>query len=313
MKIVSTLPSATEIVCALGLEDELVGVTHECDYPPSVRSKPVVVKSVFDTSNMSPSQVDRLVSEYQRSGKPIYRVDLDLLSRLQPDVVVAQDVCDVCAVSSSAVLDAIRKLERRPEVVTLNPHTLEDVLSDILRVGDATGRIGEARALVSSLEARIGSVRSEASKRRHTPSVACLEWFDPVYNAGHWLPQMVEYAGGREVLGFMGSPSRRVDWEKVLDADPEHLFLTVCGYDTQRTIRELPSLSSRRGWPMLKAVREGNVYAMNGSWYYSRPGPRLVDGLEALAHFLNNYGNPPPQAVGVRLGSQQLLPKPLEI
>lgn len=309
MRIVSTLPSATEIVCALGLEDELVGVTHECDYPPSVRSKPVVVRSVFDSSAMDAKSVDNLVSEYLRSGRPIYKVDMELLTRLQPDLVVTQDVCDVCAVSSSVVLDSVEKLSEKPEVVTLNPHSLEDVLSDVLRVGEAAGSLERARRLVDSLQARIQRVKRMASARSGRPSVACLEWLDPVYNAGHWLPQMVEYAGGREVLGVKGAPSRRVGWERVLEADPEHLFLTVCGYDVERTIRELSALTGRDGWLTLQAVREGNVYAMNGSWYYSRPGPRLVDGLEALSLFLNPSGPQPPTSVGVKLSSH-LLAKP---
>jgi len=310
VRIVSTLPSATEIVCALGLEDELVGVTHECDYPPSVRSKPVVVRSVFDTSTMDAESVDRLVSEYSRSGRPIYKVDVELLTRLQPDLVVTQEVFDVCAVSSSVVLDSLEKLSKKPEVVTLNPHSLEDMLSDVLRVGDAAGRLEKAQALVDSLKARIQKVKQEASKDEGKPSVACLEWLDPVYNAGHWLPQMVEYAGGEELLGVKGSPSRRISWERVLEADPEHLFLTICGYDVERTIRELPALTGREGWLTLQAVRKGNVYAMNGSWYFSRPGPRLVDGLEALALFLHPSGGQPPRSVGVRLGPNVLAKPP---
>jgi iron complex transport system substrate-binding protein len=310
VRIVSTLPSATEIVCALGLEDELVGVTHECDYPPSVRSKPVVVRSVFDTSAMDAKSVDKLVSEYLRSGRPIYKVDVELLTRLQPDLVVTQEVCDVCAVSSSVVLDSVEKLSKKPEVVTLNPHSLEDVLSDVLRVGEAAGRLDMARRLVDSLEARIQRVKREVSTRSVRPRVVCLEWLDPVYNAGHWLPQMVEYAGGKEVLGVKGAPSRRVGWERVLEADPEHLFLTVCGYDVERTIRELAALASRDGWPTLQAVREGNVYAMNGSWYFSRPGPRLVDGLEALALFLNSSRSQPQNSVGVKLNVNPLAKHP---
>lgn len=306
MRIVSTLPSATEIVCALGLEDELVGVTHECDYPPSVRSKPVVVRSVFDSSAMDAKSVDNLVSEYLRSGRPIYKVDMELLTRLQPDLVVTQEVCDVCAVSSSVVLDSVEKISKKAEVVTLNPHSLEDVLSDVLRVGEAAGSLERARRLVDLLEARIQKVKRRVSGCGGRPRVACLEWLDPVYNAGHWLPQMVEYAGGKEVLGVKGEPSRRVRWESVLEADPEHLFLTVCGYDVERTIRELAALASRDGWFTLQAVREGNVYAMNGSWYYSRPGPRLVDGLEALSLFLHPSGSRPPTGVGVKLSAHLL-------
>jgi ABC-type Fe3+-hydroxamate transport system, periplasmic component len=274
------------------LERELVGVTHECDYPPLVRSKPVVVRSVFDPQKMTQAQIDQFVREYSRTRKSLYIVDEELLSRLNPDLVITQDVCDVCATSSQVVLEALQKLNHKPEVLTLNPHTFSDVLNDILKVGKATNTLEKAQALVRSLKTRIELV----NKPKRAPSVVCLEWLDPLYNAGHWIPELVELAGGRELLGKKAQPSHRIEWKELLEANPEHIFLTICGYDVERTLKELKAL--KRDWRDLQAVKLGNFYAMNGSWYFSRPGPRLVDGLVAIARFLN--GEKPPESVGVR-------------
>ncbi|MEM3267774.1 MAG: cobalamin-binding protein [Conexivisphaerales archaeon] len=303
MRILSTIPSATEIVCALGLEKELVGVSDECDYPSSVSSKPVVVRSRFDTSAMSSSQIDSLVSEYYRSGISLYTVDRDILGRLKPDLVVTQDVCDVCATSSAVVLEALEKSNLQAKVIALNPHTLEDVFQDIIKVGKAANRLRSAEQFVNSLKRRVERIKSLP---RHDARVVCLEWIDPPYCSGHWLPQLVEYAGGKEVLGLTGKPSRRITWQEIANADPEYLLLTVCGYDVQRTLKELYIASNIGEWREIQAVRESNVYVMNGSWYYSRPGPRLVEGLEALAAIFNHESDKLSADVGIKLTKELL-------
>jgi iron complex transport system substrate-binding protein len=198
--------------------------------------------------------------------------------------------------------EALQELDVKPQVVTLNPHTIEDVLVDIMRVGEATGCPDRAQALVNELASQIESIRTQNTSGDKT--VVCLEWLQPLYNSGHWVPQLIEYAGGRELLGEKTKPSRRITWEQLVDADPEHLFLTVCGYDVPRTLRELVVLSKREEWHHLRSVRLGNIYAMNASWYFSRPGPRLIEGLRAAANFLKAKPDSVPENVGVRVSGR---------
>lgn len=300
MRIVTTLPSATEIVCALGLESELVGVSYECDYPPSVRAKPKVVRSLVDTSNMRSEEVDALMSEYYRSGKPLYVVDSELLLKLKPDLIITQDLCDVCTMPSTTVLETLERIgvtTEIPEVLTLSPHSLEDVFEDILRVGRATGTLERARKLVGELKARVERVRALP---RTGATAVCLEWLEPPYNAGHWMPELVEYAGGRELLGEKGRDSHRISWEQVVDARPDYVLIAPCGYNIPKTLRELEYLYSKRGWGGARALQGAKVYVMDSA-YYSTPGPRLVDGLEAFAAIFHPETFRLPESVGVRL------------
>jgi iron complex transport system substrate-binding protein len=289
-RIVTTLPSATEIVSLLGLDDRLVGITHECDYPPSVRTKPVVMRSVFDSKKMNSKEIDDAVLERVSSGHSIYTIDEDLLQKLSPDLIITQELCDVCATPLQVVARSIVKLNPKPRILSLSPHSLEDVLDNILEVGRATGRIERASKLVNSLKERIDRVKRECLKlsEKEKPKVFCLEWLEPLYCSGHWMPEIVQYAGGREVLGRMGEPSVVTTWDEVLGADPEVIFLTACGYTVERTLSEISRVSELKEWKDLRAVKNGKVFVLDSSSYYSRSGPRLVDGLEIMAFLLHS-------------------------
>ena len=289
-RIVTTLPSATEIVCLLGLEDKLVGITHECDYPATVRAKPVVMRSVFDATKMTSKEIDDEVISRVTRGQSIYEIDETLLRSLKPDLIITQELCEVCATPLREVAKVISSINSpRPRTLSLTPHNLEDVIEDILRVGDATGSSARAIQVAGTLSERVKRVRDkcEALPEKEKPRVFCLEWLDPIYNSGHWMPELVKYAGGVEALGSLGEPSRAVAWDEVLHVDPEVLFVTVCGYDVGRTLNEIATLTSREGWNELNAVKKGRVYVLDSPSYFSRSGPRLVDGLEILAYLLH--------------------------
>ncbi|HXG53149.1 MAG TPA: cobalamin-binding protein [candidate division Zixibacteria bacterium] len=285
MRICSLLPGATEIAFALGLGDEIVGVTHECDYPPQARQKTVVVKPALDAAASS-GAIDRAVRERVRSGGPLYILDRTRLRRVRPDLILTQSLCDVCALDYNDVVAASQSLEPRPRVVGLAPRLLADVFDDIRRVGSAADRSAEADALVRRLARRVAEVEARTRSARR-PRVACLEWLDPLFSAGHWVPEMVELAGGRNGLAEKGEPSRRVGWRSVVEFQPEVLILMPCGFDVERTLAEARPLSRKPGWKELPAVAEGRVFAVDGGAYFSRPGPRLVDGLEILAAIMH--------------------------
>jgi len=285
MRICSLLPGATEIAFALGLGEQIVGVTHECDYPPDAQQKPVMVHSAIDAQRMSGSEIDRMVGELLAAGKGLYHIDEAALLAANPDVILTQGLCEVCALDYNEVVKAAARLPRQPNIVSLNPHSLSDLLDDILRVGQATERIAAATSLAADLRQRIDSLgHSEPDNR---PRVVCLEWFEPLYTAGHWVPEMVALAGGFDVLGQPGEPSAKIEWRQVTEARPEVILLMPCGFDVRRTVKESTPLRSLPGWEQIPAVRSGNVYAMNGSAYFSRPGPRLVNGLEILARIIH--------------------------
>jgi iron complex transport system substrate-binding protein len=286
MRICSLLPGATEVVAALGLADDLVGVSHECDYPPEVRHKPVLVRGAIDAERTTSPEVDRQVRETLQKGQPLYVLDETLFARLRPDLVIVQDLCHVCAVTPGQLQQAIESLPNAPQLLTLNPTGLEDVLVDIERIGDATGRASEGRALASALRGRLQSIGDRVAATRERPKVACLEWLDPLYAPGHWVPEMVAWAGGQNLLGAVGAPSRRIAWQEVLAAQPDLLILMPCGFTAARTVLELERLdihSHWPGWQTLPAVRNGRVFAVDASSYFSRPGPRLVEGVAILA------------------------------
>jgi len=286
MRICSLLPSATEIVCALGLEDALVGISHECDYPPSVRAKPVLIRPRVDPSAPA-AVIDQQVRELVGRGESIYSVDADLLRGLEPDLILTQDLCHVCAASPDDLGAALARFPRPPQVVTLSPHSLGDVWNDIGAVGEATGRRAKADELVRGLKERVAHVSQacagDASSR---PRVVCLEWLSPLYVGGHWVPEMVALAGGEDVLGHPGEPSFRVSWDQVIEARPEVVLVMPCGYDASKALREFSELSLPPGWADLPAVKTRRVFAVNANSYFSRPGPRLVDGLEMMAGLL---------------------------
>jgi len=287
MRIATLLPSATEIVGALGLAGEIVAITHECDYPPEIRDRPVVVRPRVN-SGLPSAEIDAAVESALRRGESLYQLDVDALAAARPDLIVTQDLCDVCALPSLDVEGIAARLPGSPRVLRLHPHTLEDVFREIVAVGDATGRAGEARRLVGALRARVAAVETEARRAPGgTPRVFCMEWLDPPFCSGHWMPEIVERAGGREVIGRHGRPSFRVEWEAIAAAAPEVVVLTVCGFDVTRTCAELPAVTARPEWRALPAVAAGRVYAADGSAFFSRSGPRLVDGLEIMASILH--------------------------
>jgi len=287
MRICSLLPSATEIAFALGLGDDVVGVTHECDYPHEARQKPIVVRSLIDANPMSSAEIDGWVSERLRGNPSLYGIDEVKFREAAPDLILTQELCEVCAVDYNEVAAAAKSLKEPATILALSPHCLTDVLRDIERVGAVTARADAARTLVQRSHARIERVRQTAARSNTRPRVACLEWFDPVYAAGHWVPEMVELAGGFDVLGRREEPSARVEWTQVLDSVPEIIVLMPCGFELRRTIQESAVLRKLPGWNHLPAVKNGHVYGVNGSAFFSRPGPRLVDGLEILARIIH--------------------------
>jgi iron complex transport system substrate-binding protein len=287
MRVCSLLPGAPEITFALGLGDEVVGVTHECDYPAEARQKPVVVRSLIDSNRMTSLEIDRWVSERLRTKKSIYVIDEKRLREAAPDVILTQGLCDVCAIDYDEVVRASESLAHKPKIVSLTPNCLTDVLDDVARVGEATGQSHRAERLVRELEQRISAVREQVARSSARPRVACLEWFDPIYAAGHWVPEMVELAGGQDVLGRKGEPSTKIDWNKVVEVAPHVIVLMPCGFDVSQTLRGAPALKQLEGWRDLPAVKAGKVFAANGHAFFSRPGPRLVDGLELLAHIIH--------------------------
>lgn len=285
-RICSLLPSATEIVCALGLGDRLVGVTHECDYPLEARDKPRVTSSVIDSGGLSSREIDAAVRDSLAEQATIYHLDRDLLDRLEPDLVLTQELCDVCAVGSNEVREVVGTLSRVPQIVSLEPRTLGEVLDSVLQVGRLTDTMRKAIEVVEGLQDRIEAVRDAVSGRPVTP-VLTLEWVDPVFVGGHWVPEMVERAGGHDVLGQSGHPSREVSWAQVVASAPEVVVLMPCGFGLERSIEEFRKACFPPEWQQLPAVRHDRVYAVDGSSYFNRPGPRLVDGVEILASILH--------------------------
>lgn len=280
MKIASFLPSATEILFAIGAGEDVCAVTFECDYPPEARGKPQVVFSNLP-AGLAPGEIDAIVSAEGAQGRSLYFVDLPGLQALAPSLVVLQDLCRVCAIDSPTLARDMTHLPSTPQVVSLNAHSLEGVFEEIEILGAVTGHYLEATALTAELHARVDLVR-KAPRPAAIPRVLCLEWLDPPFQGGHWIPEMVLLAGGNPVLSTPAEKSVRITWRQIAEADPEVLVLMPCGYDLAQTLEQFRALALPPEWQTLSAVRRGQVYAVNGSAYFSRPGPRLVDGLEVL-------------------------------
>ena len=285
MRIVSFLPSATETLYELGAGSQIVGVTHECKFPPQARKKPQIIRSSFDPDEMTARDIDNKVVELMRSGKDIYVVDENALKSVSPNLIVAQGLCEVCSPFTKEINKAVNILGNQPDVLILDPHDLDDILVSIMDLAERIGRVGEGRKLVTSLQNRIDSVRS--MKRKFRPNVLCIEWIEPLFTAGHWVPQMVEYAGGINGLSTVGEPSRRMNIEEAQQLDLDIIVLMPCGFDIERTLKELPGLMDNEKWKSLQAVKNGNVYAVNANAYFSKPGPRTVVGLEIMAKILH--------------------------
>jgi len=286
MRILSLLPSATEIAYTLGLGEEVVGISHECDYPPEARTKPIISTSDIRRTLRS-DEVHRAVSLHKHPAHSLYRIDEKLLQEVSPDIILTQELCSVCAVPVSQVRGAARILAGSCRILSLEPETFRQILDSILAVGEVTGREARARQVVEALEKRIGRVASTASSARTRPRIFCIEWMDPVMAGGHWIPEMVRLAGGTDNLGHDGRPSTVIEWAQVTEYSPEVLVIMPCGYKVPRSLAEVDRLASGPGWYDLPAVRDGRVYIVDSPAYFSRPGPRIVKGLEILAQIIH--------------------------
>lgn len=286
-RIVSFLPSATEMTCALGLRDQLMGITHECDYPPEVKDKPIVVRSVLPVERMSQREIDVAVTERLRKGLSLYEVDERLMQAIAPDLILTQDLCQVCAPSGNEVTRLLAALPGKPQVLYLTPTCLDEIFDNLRELGGATGRLPKAEALIAVSRARLEAIAAATRGLAARPRVFCMEWLDPVYCSGHWVPEMVEIAGGRDELGRRGSDSVRIRWERVREWAPDVLIIMPCGFDLERAAAQAPQLFTCPGWYDLPAVRSNRVYAVDANSYFARPGPRVVEGTELLAHLLH--------------------------
>jgi len=275
---------------ALGLADSIVGITHECDYPPEVKSKPVVVRNVLPLEKMSQSEIDRAVAERMRLGQSLYQIDEQLLRELSPDLILTQDLCQVCAPSGNEVSQVIKALPKTPQILWLTPRSLDEIFDNVLELGVATDRAAEADALINDCRARLEKLAQRTKTVSHTPRVFCMEWLDPVYASGHWVPELVKIAGGIDELGKERGESVRVSWDKVAEWAPEVLVIMPCGFNLQQTMKQVSDVFGRRtDAPFfdLPAVRDNRVYAVDANAFFARPGPRVVEGAELLAQLIH--------------------------
>jgi iron complex transport system substrate-binding protein len=284
-RIASLLPGATEIALALGLRRSIVAVSHSCDFPGRLARLPRVTRTRIPKDATS-CEIDRIVRAALAQGESLYQVDAECLDRLKPDLILTQGICQVCAVGPGEVAKALPALSSQPEVLSLEPRTLDETFAAILRVGDATGRVRRAERVVCALKRRVDAVRSDVRRPRRRPRVAFLEWIDPPICGGHWNPELVELAGGEDGLGHPGEPSRTLAWDELLDWQPEVLVVACCGYTAERTRADLALLCSRPDIVQLPCSRSGRVYVADGVSLFSRPGPSLVTSLEVLAEIL---------------------------
>ena len=280
MRVCSLLPSGTEILFALGLGDSVVGVTFECDYPAQARTKPVVVRSKL-APRLPQGEIDRTVKEFSARAESLYRLDIEKLKEIRPELIVTQDLCHVCAAAPGDLGAVLGLLSPTPSVLSLSPRTVADVWSDIITVGEATGRAVAARELVSLLESRVATVKHRRSAQ--PLRVLCLEWMEPPFVGGHWVPEMVGLAGGIDVLGRAGEPGYETEWQTIAASDPDVILVMPCGYHQTEVGAELRKLQFPAEWHSLRAVRNHSVFAIDASSYFSRPGPRIADGIEIMS------------------------------
>ena len=287
MRIVTLLPSATEIVCALGFEDRLVGRSHECDFPPSVKRAPALTEPKFNPEGTS-AEIDQRVKRIVGDALSVYRVDAPRLRELRPDVIVTQSQCEVCAVSERDVEAAVAEwLGVRPQIVSLAPYSLDDIFTDVQRVADALGASSRGAELVASLRARLSNIAERARSAAERPRVATIEWIDPMMAAGNWMPTLVEMAGGTNLFGKAGEHSPWMKFDELAVSDPDVIMISPCGFNMDRASQDLPALTNRTEWDGLKAVRASRVFMADGNQYFNRPGPRIAESLEILAEIVH--------------------------
>jgi len=310
MRICSFLPSATEILYALGLGDSVVGVTFECDFPSEARTKRVVVRSRL-TGSQDAAEIDREVGEFVARGESLYEVDQAVLGEVNPDLIVTQELCHVCAATPGDLASSLALLPRPPQVLSLSAQTLSGVWNDIRNLGATTSRGNQAELLIRELEGRLVAVEQAVTGSANRPRVVCLEWLDPPFVAGHWVPEMVARAGGIDALGEPGEPGFRTTWENVLSVEPEVILMMPCGYHLDAVVEKLEKMPLPEGWTQLLSVRDGRVFAVDASSYFSRPGPRLATGVEILASVFHPHHAPvKPPAASVRRWKSSSLPRP---
>jgi len=284
-KIVSFLPSATEMLYEIGAGDQVLAVTHECNYPAEAQAKPRVIHSSFDPQKMTSLEIDNKVVDLMHTGKDIYLLDEQVLKKVNPDLIIAQGICEVCSPFTREINKAVSLLGGKPEVLILDPGSLDDILQNIIEVGKKVDRVKEAENFVSKLQKRIKHIKETPKTSR--PKVLCIEWLDPLFSAGHWIPQMIDIAGGVNGISKVREQSRRIDINEIIQFDPDIIVLMPCGFDIMRTIIEYEKLTDMKEWKSLRSVKQGQVYAVNANEYFSKPGPRIVTGLEILAKIIH--------------------------
>lgn len=284
-RIVSFLPSATEILYLLGSQDQLFGVSHQCNFPPQAKNKPQVIKPVFDSESMTSMEIEEKIQDLSRLQKDYFIIDFELLREIRPDLIISQGLCEVCSPHTKETDKAIRYLDEKPQTLVLDPHNVDDILQNIIDVAKTVGKETDGRQIRASLTIRIENISTTFKSNK--PNVICLEWFDPFYICGHWVPQMVEIAGGINGISITGERSRKVDFSEIVEFDPDILILLPCGFDLERIIREYESLSHNHQWNSLRAVQTDMVFALDALSYFSRPSPRIIIGIEILAKIFN--------------------------
>jgi iron complex transport system substrate-binding protein len=295
-RIVSFLPSSTEILYEIGAGSQIVGVTHECKYPDDAKRKPQVINASFDAKKMNSKEIDQKIIELMDSNRDIYLINDDKLREAKPDLVIAQGLCEVCAPFAKEIDRASFILGYRPDTLVLDPHDLDDILTSIMDIAERVDRVTEGHKLVVSLQKRIDNIRMRSGQRmleegkNNKPKVLCLEWVDPFFIAGHWVPQMVEIAGGINGLTYAGEPSRRTNIDEITNFHPDKIILMPCGFDIERTVEEAKILEANDKWKSLQSVQSNEVYVVNAGAYFSKPGPRTITGLEVLAKIIDPEG-----------------------
>ncbi|GKS64885.1 cobalamin-binding protein [Nitrospira sp.] len=287
MRICSLVPGATEVIASLGLADQLVGISHECDFPLSIRAVPVMIEPLIETHRTSSLAIDQQVKEQVASGNPLYRLNELAFNQARPDVILTQALCHVCAVTPNQLARAVESLPLPPTILTLNPTTLEGMIHDIERIAATVDRTENGQTFTNELRHRVDRIKRKNSNRQSRPRVACLEWLDPLYAAGHWVPDMIDLAGGYDVLGSSDSPSRETTWQEVQAAHPDIVILMSCGFSVDRTINELRQSGSAQETWHRACEQWPNLYVVDAASYFSRPGPRLIDGVELLDSILH--------------------------
>ena len=286
MKIASLLPGATEALCLLGLDEQIVGISHECDFPDEITHLPRLTRSVIPAHSSS-AEINHIVAERTKLNLPLYQVNEEALISASPDLIVTQDLCNVCALSPDELDTSIKQLNKTPQIVSLNAHSFDEILSDITRLAEHTRTQDKATEIVTDLQKRMTGIQSATQAASHRPRVALLEWIDPPFCAGHWTPDLIQVAGGEEIIGKAGQKSRQIQWQALIEAEPDKLILACCGRSVEQTVAELGNSSIADKLLHLTCVTKGELYVMDGSAYLNRPGPRLVDAVEILASILH--------------------------